>query len=112
MAAAYSPADRDDVAIDRGCGPAHVRAHYSPLETVLTISGDIDASNIEQIKALVGQELVVENSLRLDLSGVNFMAAGGPLILIAVEEALRGIPLPWTMVTSPSVNRALRLGGW
>jgi len=89
-----------------------VRAHISSLATVLTISGDIDAGNVDPIKACMAEVVVTGNSFLLDLSGVDFFAARGISLLIAVDEACRGAQLPWTMVTSRPVDRALRISEW
>lgn len=106
------PSREDDVTLDRDCAHARVRARSSASETVLTITGALDASNIAQIRACVAEVTVVGKSFLLDLSGVDFFAARGMSVLIAVDVACRGAHMPWMMVTSHAVDRALRISEW
>jgi anti-anti-sigma factor len=102
------PPSRDDnFTIDRD-GVA-VRAQCRHLATVLTISGDIDARNIDRISAYTTGLVAVGNALLLDLSSVGFFAAQGISVLIAVDDACRRVELPWALVTSHAVDRVLRL---
>jgi anti-anti-sigma factor len=101
------PRRDDDVTVD--CGRAEVRAHCSPLATVLTINGDVDANSIDRITACVTEVMLLGNSFLLDLSGVDFFAAQSISVLVAVDDALRGAGLPWVIVTSSSVDHVLRI---
>ena len=103
------PRRDDDVTVD--CGRAEARAHWSPLATVLTISGDVDANSVDRITACVAEVMLIANSFLLDLSGVDFFAAPSISVLIAVDDARREAELPWAMVTSRSVDRVLRISG-
>jgi anti-anti-sigma factor len=85
-------------------------AHYHHLATVVTISGDVDATNIDRVSDYV-QRLVLEgNALILDLSAVDFLAAQGISVLIAVDDAYRRGALQWALVPSHAVSRLLRIG--
>jgi anti-anti-sigma factor len=102
------PPSRDDnLTIDRD-GVA-VRAQCRHLATVLTISGDIDARNIDRISTYATGLVAVGNALLLDLSSVGFFAAQGISVLIAVDDACRRVELPWALVTSHAVERVLHL---
>jgi anti-anti-sigma factor len=79
------------------------------LATVLTISGDVDASNTARVSAYATALVPVGNALLLDLSGVPFFAAQSISLLIAVDDACHSAELPWALVTSHAVDRVLRI---
>jgi anti-anti-sigma factor len=95
------------VTIDRG--GVDMRAQLRHLATVLTISGDIDARNIDHVSAYAARLVPVGNALLLDLSGVGFFAAQSISMLVAVGDACGNAALPWALVTSHAVDRALRI---
>lgn len=102
------PSSRDhNLTIDRD--GVDVRAQCRHLATVLTIAGDIDARNIDRVRAYATGLVVVGNALLLDLTGVRFIAAQGISVLITVDDACRSIELPWALVTSHAVDRVLRI---
>lgn len=87
----------------------HMRAHLRHLATVLTISGNIDASNTDRVSAYAARLIPVGNALLLDLSGVDFMAAQSVSVLATVGNASDDAGLPWALITSHAVDRVLRL---
>jgi anti-anti-sigma factor len=93
---------------DGGNG-ARMRAHSRHQGTVVTISGDIDASNSECVHDFATRFVLVDNALILDLSGVEFFAARGVSVLIAVDDACRTAQVPWALVGSRAVSRVLQL---
>ncbi|MGO9382463.1 MAG: STAS domain-containing protein [Mycobacterium sp.] len=102
------PSSRDD---NRTIGRdgVEVRAQCRHLAMVLTITGDIDASNIDRLSAYATRLVPVGNALLLDMSGVSFLAEQGISILIAVDDACSSAELPWAVVTSHAVDGALRI---
>jgi anti-anti-sigma factor len=86
-----------------------MQAHLRHLATILTISGDIDARNINRVSAFATRLVPVGNALLLDLSGVGFFAAQGISILAAVAETCRRAELPWALITSHAVDRVLSI---
>jgi anti-anti-sigma factor len=86
-----------------------MQAHLRHLATILTISGDIDARNIDRVSAYATRLVPVGNALLLDLSGVDFFAAQSISMLVAVEATCRGAELPWALITSHAVDRVLRI---
>jgi anti-anti-sigma factor len=93
---------------DGGDG-VRMRAHSRHQGTVVTISGDIDASNSERVHDFATRFVLVDNALILDLSGVEFFAACGVSVLIAVDDACRTAEVPWALVGSRAVSRVLQL---
>jgi anti-anti-sigma factor len=97
----------DNLTIDRD--GVDVRAQCRHLATVLTITGDIDARNIDRVSVYATRLVAVGSALLLDLSGVGFFAAQGISVLFAVDDACRRVELPWALVTSHAVDRVLRI---
>jgi anti-anti-sigma factor len=90
-------------------GGFDMRAQLRHLATILTISGDIDARNIDRVSAYATRLVPVGNALLLDLSGVAFFAAQGISVLVAVGDACDEAESPWALVTSHAVDRVLRI---
>jgi anti-anti-sigma factor len=86
-----------------------MRAQLRHLATVLTISGDVDARNVDRVSAYAARLVPVGNALLLDLSGVGFFAAQSISVLVAVGDASGNAELPWALVTSHAVDRVLRI---
>jgi anti-anti-sigma factor len=101
------PPPQDELlAIDRD--GVKVWAHCGRLVTVVSVSGDIDISNIDRVKAYITRSVLVGNSMLLDMSCVDFIAVQGISLLLTVENTCRSIGLPWALVTSRAVERVLR----
>jgi anti-anti-sigma factor len=115
MSVAHEPTTSEgDVASRYGdvtadCGGVEIQVHVRHLATVVTISGDVDATNIARVTADVTRLVEVGNALLVDLSGVGFFAAHGLSALLAIDAACQHAELPWALVASHAVNRALRL---
>jgi anti-anti-sigma factor len=97
--------DERPPAIERG--GVDLRAQSRHLATVLTISGDVDASNAARVSAYATALVPVGNALILDLRGVAFFAAQSMSVLIAVDDACHSARLPWALVASRAVGQVL-----
>ncbi len=64
------------------CEGASMRAQCRQLATVVTIKGDVDRNNIDQIASYVNRFILAEKPLALDLSGVNSFATAGDLAVL------------------------------
>jgi anti-anti-sigma regulatory factor len=93
------------------CGGAELRAQCRQLATVVTISGCIEDANVDALIERVGHYVLAEKPLILDLAEVRAFAAHGVLLLEAVDELCTAAGVEWSLVTSQSVLRALRLRG-
>jgi anti-anti-sigma factor len=115
MSVAHEPTTSEgDVASRYGdvtadCDGVEIQVHLRHLATVVTISGDVDATNIVRVTGAVTRLVEVGNALLVDLSGVGFFAAHSLSALLAIDAACQHAELPWALVTSHAVNRALRL---
>ena len=66
-----------------------------PPVCVLTLTGELDASNFEQLISMAqGAHDAGMKGLVLDLSGLTFMASSGLVALYAAERIFRGEPPP------------------
>jgi anti-anti-sigma factor len=90
-------------------GGVDMRAQLRHLATILTISGDIDARNIDRVSAYATRLVPVGNALLLDLSGVTFFAAQSISVLVTVGDACDNAGSPWALITSHAVDRVLRI---
>ena len=89
------------------CGGAHVRAHCRHLATVVTVRGEIDAVNVDQVSKHVRRFVVGDNPVVLDLGGVAHFSAAGIALLCALDEECRAMGVEWTVVASPAVIELL-----
>lgn len=88
-----------------------MRAHWRHQASVVSISGAVDAVTSDGVQDFAIRFVPVGNALVLDLSGVDFLAARGISVLIAVDDACRLAEVPWSLVPSRVVSRVLRLTG-
>jgi anti-anti-sigma factor len=89
------------------CGGAHIRAHCRHLATVVTIRGEIDAVNVDQVSEYIRRFILESNPLVLDLSDVSHFAAAGISLLHRLDEDCRTAGAEWTLVASPAVIELL-----
>jgi anti-anti-sigma factor len=75
----------------------------------VTISGDVDATNIDRVSEYATHLVMVGNALVLDLSDINFLSAQGISVLIAIDDTCCAAVLQWTLIPSHAVNRLLRI---
>jgi anti-anti-sigma factor len=92
------------------CGGAQIRAQSRHLATVVTISGEIDAINIERVSKYTRRFILVEKPIALDLSGVDSMGAQAISLLSELDEACRTAGVEWALIASYAVIQALRVG--
>jgi anti-anti-sigma factor len=100
---------RADHHLTAGRGVVDMLAQLRHLATILTISGDIDATNTDRVSSYATRLVPVGNALLLDLSGVTFFAAQSISVLVTVDDACDDAESPWALVTSHAVDRVLRI---
>jgi anti-anti-sigma regulatory factor len=93
------------------CDGAQLRAQCRQLATVVSISGCIDDSNVEGLIERVGRYVLTEKPVILDLSDVLTFAAQGASLFEAIDDLCDTAGVEWSLVTSQSVARVLRLRG-
>jgi anti-anti-sigma factor len=91
------------------CNGAQVRAQCRHLANVVTISGAIDAMNVERITECCERFIQPDKPLVLDLSGVNCLAAQGIRFLSRIDDDCAVAGLEWALIASQPVIRVLRI---
>ncbi|MGH3541498.1 MAG: STAS domain-containing protein [Mycobacterium sp.] len=91
------------------CSGARIRAQCRHLATVVTVSGAIDATNVDRISEHCKRFILPEKPIILDLSGVDCLAAQGIRFLYRIDDNCRAAGLQWALVTSQAVVRMLRI---
>jgi anti-anti-sigma factor len=89
------------------CGGAWVRAHRRQLATVVTIRGEIDAVNADQVGDHIRRFVLGEDHVVLDMSDVSQFTAAGIALLQTFDEDCRAEGVQWTLVASPAVTELL-----
>ena len=92
------------------CNGAQMRAHWRDQVTVVKVTGDIDATNIDRLYDYTRRFVRQTPGLILDLSGVDFVCARGISVLNTLDNDCRTAGTHWAIVGSPFVRRLLRIG--
>ncbi len=89
------------------CSGAQIRAHCRHLATVVTIRGEIDAVNVDQVGEYVRRFVLRDNPVVLDLSAVNHFSAAGIALFCVLDEECRAAGVEWMIVANPVVSALL-----
>jgi anti-anti-sigma regulatory factor len=89
------------------CNGAAVRAQCRHLATVVTISGAVDATNVDQVSEYSKRFILPDKPFVLDLSGLDCFAAQGVRLLYRVDAVCSVAGLEWSVIPSQAVNTAL-----
>ena len=92
------------------CNGAQMRAHRRDQVTVVKVTGDIDATNIDRFYDYTSRFLGQAPGLILDLSEVDFLCAKGISVLITLDNECRTAGTHWTIVGGAFVRRLLHIG--
>jgi anti-anti-sigma regulatory factor len=93
------------------CNGAAVRAQCRHLATVVTISGAIDASNVDQVIDYAQRFNLPDNPFVLDLSGLDSFAMQAVRLLHRVDDACSAAGLEWALIPSQAVSLTLLVTG-
>ena len=88
-------------------GGAQVRSLCRQLATVVRVTGDVDATNVDELIRQVTRSIIREKPFILDLSGVDTFAPLAVALLTAVDEACRRTDDEWMLVPSAAVAEML-----
>jgi anti-anti-sigma factor len=92
------------------CNGAKMRAHCRDQVTVVKVTGDIDATNIDRFYGYIHRFIGEAPGLVLDLSEVDFLCARAISTLVALNNSCRTAGTRWVIVGNPFVRRLLFLG--
>jgi anti-anti-sigma regulatory factor len=93
------------------CNGAAVRAQCRHLATVVTISGAIDASNVDQVIEYAQRFNLPDKPFVLDLSGLDSFATQAVRLLHRVDDAFSASGLDWALIPSQAVSLTLLVTG-
>jgi anti-anti-sigma factor len=82
------------------CG---MRACARQLATVVTVDGDIDATNVAQVTQYATRYVLAEKPFVLDLSAVNSISPQGISLIFALDDKCDAAGLEWELVANPTV---------
>lgn len=77
--------------------------------TLITVDGELDAANADQLAAYVQQSVNRSRRVILDLRGLNFIGTAGFSALHRINVICSAAQTSWAMAPSPAVARLLRL---
>ena len=93
------------------CSGAYMRAKKTDSGlTVMSISGEIDASNADELSHRVSELASDCGALIVDLAEVDFIAIVGLRALIALYIQCVRTDKTWALIASHAENRQLRVG--
>lgn len=92
------------------CGGAQLSAQSRHLATLLTISGAIDAKNVDRLYERSGCFVLPDTGFVLDLSGVTSFTADGVRLLSQLDDACTAAGIEWALVASRVVADRLSSG--
>lgn len=112
MAAVYSGSTAPDAlrgtsVID--CGRAYLTAQIYSWLTVMTVSGEIDATNSHQIGHHVTALAPADGALIVDMADIDFVGVDGLRALFALNVECVRTDTRWAMIGSHAVHRLLRV---
>jgi ABC-type transporter Mla MlaB component len=91
------------------CGGAQIRACSRQLATVVTVTGNLDESNLDQVSTYTKRFVLREKPVVLDLSEVSSAAPHIVSLLCDVDDACSAAGVDWSLIASQSVRGAVRI---
>jgi anti-anti-sigma regulatory factor len=89
------------------CDGAAVRAQCRSLGTVVTITGAIDSTNVDQVSEYTKRFILPDKPFVLDLSNLDSFAAQAVRLIYRIEAVCTAAGLEWSVIPSQAVNTAL-----
>lgn len=88
---------------------AQFTARWGPTGALITVDGELDAANADQLAAYVQQSTSRSRRVILDLRGLKFIGTAGFSALHRINVACSAAQVSWAMAPSPAVARLLRV---
>jgi anti-anti-sigma regulatory factor len=89
------------------CDGAAVRAQCRSLGTVVTITGAVDSTNVDQVSEYTKRFILPDKPFVLDLSNLDSFAAQAVRLIYRIEAVCTAAGLEWSVIPSQAVNTAL-----
>jgi anti-anti-sigma factor len=91
------------------CNGALMRAHCRDQATIVTITGEIDATNVDRFSDYIHRFIEGATGLILDLGGVDFLCARGISVLVTLDDDCRITGTRWAIMASSHLRRLLHI---
>ncbi|OBG26824.1 sulfate transporter [Mycobacterium alsense] len=88
---------------------AQFTARRGPKGSVITVHGELDAANADQLDDYVQRTIRRSRRVILDVRGLEFIGTAGFSALHRINVACSAAQANWSMVPSPAVSRLLRI---
>src|ERR1700757_5447729 len=88
---------------------AQFGARWEPSGTVITVDGELDAANADQLAAHVQRSVSRSKRVILDLRGLEFIGTAGFSALHRINVVCSATQVSWALVASGAVSRLLRV---
>src|ERR1700757_2436264 len=88
---------------------AQFGARWSSSGTVITVDGELDAANADQLAAYVQRSVSRSKRVILDLRGLEFIGTAGFSALHRINVVCSATQVSWALVASGAVSRLLRV---
>jgi anti-anti-sigma regulatory factor len=89
------------------CDGALIRAHSRRLATVVSVSGELSARNLDRVASRVGRFVIEESDFVLDLGGLEAVDAECRSLIHVVDDACRLAGVEWVLVAADDVADVL-----
>ena len=90
------------------CNGAQIRACSRQLATVVTVTGDLNDTNLDQVSQHAKRFVLREKPVVLDLSAVSSATPHIVSLLCQVDDACSSAGVEWSLIASQPVSRAVR----
>lgn len=101
--------DPASIAQEESWGRASAEAALIRDTIIVTVYGEIDATNAAHFAAYVERRGAVASRLYLDLRDVDFFGIAGLTALRRLEHRFEMAGAPWRLVAGPAVRKVLRI---
>jgi anti-anti-sigma factor len=88
---------------------AQFSARREASGTLITVDGELDAANVDQLAAYVQRSAIRSKRVILDLRGLEFIGTAGFSALHRINVVCSATETSWAMVPSAAVTRLLRV---
>jgi anti-anti-sigma regulatory factor len=92
------------------CGAAELSAQSRHVATVVTITGVVDATNVDRLLERSGRLVFPETGFVLDLGGVTTFAPEAARLVSQLDAACRAAGINWALVATSAVGDRLGAG--
>ena|SRR5438093_742970 len=90
------------------CNGAQIRACSRQLATVVTVTGDLNDTNLDQVSQHAKRFVLREKPVVLDLSAVSSATPHIVSLLCEIDDACNAAGVEWSLIASQPVSRAVR----